>query len=134
MQEGHALEESGVANEANRGAYMMAIWNEPGNQALRWWHVGLLGAGEALYLYNAVTGIGMWSGDQPGLTREKLHRYAFFLHAGLMAAQVFLGFFESYALQTGNHEVHVGIGVAHCVIGFTIPVVMLGAGLENILR
>jgi hypothetical protein len=132
MNEGHALEESGIATEQNRGAYMMGFWNEPANQALRWWHVGLLSTGEAFYLYNAFSGIGMWSGDQPG-TKAKLHRWAFFLHATLMAAQIVLGICETSALATGNHDVHVGIGIAHCVIGFAIPAVMLAGGLENII-
>jgi len=134
MQEGHALAESGLATEENRGTYMMNFWNEPAQQTLRFWHIGLLSAGEAFYLYDAITGISMWSKDQPGLTREKLHRYGFFLHSGLMAAQIILGFLETYALQTGNHDIHVGIGLAHCAIGFAIPVLMVSAGLENILR
>jgi hypothetical protein len=134
MNEGHALEEQGIATEANRGTYMMSIWNEPANQALRWWHVGLLSGGEVLYLYNAVTGIGMWSKDQPGVTREKLHRFGFFLHGGLMIAQIILGVAETYALSTGNHDIHVGIGAAHCIIGFAIPTVMVIAGVENIIR
>jgi hypothetical protein len=131
MNQGHALEESGIANESNRGAIMMSLWNDPNQQTLRWWHVGLLATGEAFYLYNAVSGIGMWSKDRPGFTREKTHRWLFFLHGTLMVAQIALGFFETYALQYGSHDQHVGVGVAHAVIGFTIPTVMLIAGLEN---
>jgi hypothetical protein len=134
MNQGHALEEAGIANETNRDYYMMQLWNDPAQQTLRWWHVGLLVSGEGLYLYNAITGIGMWSKDQPGVTREKMHRWLFFVHGSLMIAQIALGFAETGALQTGNHDIHVGVGVAHSVIGFAIPAVMLIAGIENIWR
>jgi len=59
----------------------------PEHQAWRWTHVGLLAAGESFYLYNAITGIGMFSKDRPGLTAQDLHRYAFFTHGSLMLAR-----------------------------------------------
>jgi hypothetical protein len=117
--------------EALRIAEIQKVWGA--DSALRWWHVGLLIGGETLYLGDALTGISMFTKQQPGkLTKHDIHRYAFFTHAALMAAQVGLGFAETWALSTGNHDLVIGIGAAHAAIGITIPLVMLGAGLENI--
>jgi hypothetical protein len=110
-------------------AFLMDMWNDPEHQALRWAHVGLLAAGEAFYIYNAVTGVGMLSRERPGLAAQDLHRYAFFTHAGLMLAQIILGFFTTEVLSSGNHEAMLGVGIAHTAIGFTIPLVMIGSGI-----
>jgi hypothetical protein len=118
--------------EAKRIAEIESVW--AGDSALRWWHVGLLISGETLYLGDALTGVSMFTKSQPGkLTKRDIHRYAFFTHAALMAAQIGLGFAETYALSTGQHDLVIGIGGAHAVIGIAIPLVMLGAGLENLL-
>ncbi len=59
--------------ELNRGFLTITeMWSDPLHQSLRWTHVGLLAAGEILYLANAVTGIGSLSKDQPGLTPQDL--------------------------------------------------------------
>lgn len=59
--------------ELNRGFLTITeMWSDPLHQSLRWTHVGLLAAGEILYLANAVTGIGSLSKDQPGLTPQVL--------------------------------------------------------------
>lgn len=59
--------------ELNRGFFTITeMWSDPLHQSLRWTHVGLLAAGEILYLANAVTGIGSLSKDQPGLTPQDL--------------------------------------------------------------
>jgi hypothetical protein len=120
------------SNEALRIAEIEKVWGE--GSALRWWHVGLVISGETLYLGDALTGISMFTTPQPGkLTKHDIHRYAFFTHAALMAAQIGLGFAETYALSTGQHDLMIGLGAAHVVIGFAVPVVMLSAGLENLL-
>jgi hypothetical protein len=110
-------------------AYIMDLWNDPEHQALRWTHVGLLTTGEAFYLYNAVTGIGMLSKERPGLSAQDLHRYAFFTHASLMLAQIILGVFTTEVLSRGDHWAIIGLGVAHTAVGFTIPLVMIGSGV-----
>jgi hypothetical protein len=108
------------------------VWNS--HQTLRWVHVGLLAAGELLYLGDAITGVSMFTDSTPGkLTRHDIHRYAFYTHATLMAAQVVLGFLSTDALSRGDHSGQHGLLIAHTVVGFAIPVVMLGAGLENLL-
>jgi hypothetical protein len=121
-----------IGPESLRIAEIEKVW--AGDSALRWWHVGLIISGETLYLGDALTGISMFTTPQAGkLTKHDIHRYAFFTHAALMAAQIGLGFAETYALSTGQHDLMIGLGAAHVVIGFAIPAVMLGAGLENVL-
>jgi hypothetical protein len=118
--------------ESQRVAEIKTVWGD--GSALRWWHVGLLVAGEALYIGDAVTGVSMMTKQQPGkLTKHDIHRYAFYTHAALMLAQIGLGFAETYALSTGQHDLVIGLGVAHAAVGLAIPAVMLGAGLENLL-
>jgi hypothetical protein len=96
--------------------------------------VGLIVAGETLYIGDAITGISMMTRHPPGkLTKHDVHRYAFFVHAALMVAQIGLGFAETYALSTGQHDLVIGLGATHAVIGLAIPAVMIGAGLENLL-
>lgn len=122
----------GISEEDQIGALcsteISRLWGTSPAQALRWTHIGLLVTGEGLYLSNAITGIGMMGKSKPGLTRGKIHRYAFFVHAGLMIAEVALGFATSQALSQGDHEAVADLGRAHAVIGFAIPAVILGSG------
>jgi hypothetical protein len=101
----------------------------PLHSALRWTHVGLMSVAEALYLANAVTGIGMLTKDRPGLTPQDIHRYAFFTHGALMIGELVLGILSSTFLDWGDHGSIKGVGIAHTAIGITIPLVMLGAGI-----
>ncbi len=100
-------------------------------QTLRWIHVGLLAAGEALYLGNAVTGLSMKLPLDGRTKRADIHLTAFFVHAGLMAGEAILGALTSDALRRGDHEAHLGLALAHAAIGVTIPIVMAGAGLAE---
>ncbi len=104
------------------------VYNDPGEQALRWTHVGLLAAGESFYLANAFTGTSFMGRLGPGWTKAKIHRYAFFVHAGLMASEAVMGFFSSQALNAGNHELFHNLLIVHAGVGIAIPVVILGAG------
>lgn len=136
MNEGHAWRDANWNEnqpdaEAVRSAEITTVWGD--NQALRWWHIGLLSTGEVLYLADALTGISMWSKDTPGFTPQKLHKIAFITHLSLMSAQVVLGFLSTYAMQTGQHDLMIGLGAAHAAIGVTIPLVMIGAGVTNII-
>jgi len=110
-------------------AYIGDLWANPFHQTLRWTHVGLLSAGEALYLYNAVTGIGMLTKDRPGLTPQDLHRYAFFTHATLMVTEIVMGMFTTSAIHSGSHWTMVGVGAAHTAVGLAIPLVIIGSGI-----
>lgn len=100
-------------------------------QALRWLHVGLLAAGEALYLGNAVTGLSMKLPLGERSRRADIHLTAFFVHAGLMGGQIILGVLTSDALKRGDHEAHLGLTLAHAAIGVAIPIAMAGAGLAE---
>ena len=110
-------------------AYISALRDDPLHRALRWTHVGLMAAGEALYLADAITGIGMLSKDRPGLTPQDIHRYAFFTHGTLMIAEIVLGIASSAFLDLGDHWSIIGVGIAHTAVGVAIPVLMLGAGI-----
>jgi hypothetical protein len=125
-RDAHGIEEDDISSECAN--YIIGRWEDPMHQALRWTHVGLLSAGEALYLYNAVTGIGMISKNR-GFTPQALHRYAFFTHGSLMLAELILGAFTTEMLSSGNHWAIVGVGITHIAVGFTIPAVMIGSGV-----
>ncbi len=133
MSDGHAYRDSlGITEETMGSACsdeIASLWSDSGGQALRWTHVGLLAAGESLYLANAATGISMFTPDGPGLTRSDIHRYAFFVHAGLMIAEAVLGVMTTEALRRGDHEaVSEALGPAHVAIGFAIPGAIFAAG------
>ncbi len=135
MNAGHDYRDSigwdeDTGNPAVRSAEITKLWGD--QSSLRWWHVGLVAAGETLYLADAFTGISMFTDSTPGkLTKHDIHRYAFFVHGGLMISQVVLGILTSDALRRGDHDAVIGYGIAHGAVGIAIPLVMLGAGLEN---
>ena len=136
MSAGHQLRDANGWTEGSpesiRTGYVEQAWTSDSD--IRWWHVGFLIAGETLYLGDAITGISMMTQQKPGkLSKHDIHRYAFFTHAALMVAQIGLGFAETYALSTGQHDLMIGLGATHAVIGLAIPAVMIGAGLENLL-
>ncbi len=128
----HAYRDDQNITEVTMGGLCVAkiqdVWGADLERTLRWTHVGLLVAGESLYLANAITGIGFIGPDRPGLSKSKLHRWAFFIHGGLMMAEATMGFFTTEALRAGNHELVSTLGVAHAVVGLTIPVVIIASG------
>lgn len=99
------------------------------DQTLRWLHVGLVVSGESLYLYDAATGISMISKGATPTMAGTIHRTAFFVHAGLMVADVITGFLLTSALDRGNHDQVVGLGATHAAIGVAIPLIILGSGI-----
>jgi len=105
-----------------------SVWGSSNEQALRWTHLGLLAAGETFYFANAFTGTSFMQKLGPGWSKAKIHRYAFFLHAGLMVTEGVLGYFSSDALSRGDHDLFHNLLIAHAAVGFAIPVVILGAG------
>ncbi|MBN1576787.1 MAG: hypothetical protein JW913_09560 [Chitinispirillaceae bacterium] len=106
------------------------VWTGNRSQAERVIHAGLIAVGSLSYATTAAIELAMprMSKSQSPVSDTRLHRYAFYLHAGLMAANIALGFVESSALSSGNHDLVTGAGIAHIVVGFSVPVVMLGAG------
>jgi hypothetical protein len=115
-------------NLATCGPILQGIYSSSTEQTLRWAHVGLLSTGEIFYLANAITGTGFMGNLEPGWNPPRIHRYAFFVHAGLMVAEAVLGFFLTDALQRSDHEAIQALGAAHATIGIVIPVVILSAG------
>jgi hypothetical protein len=113
-------------------AQIMQIWNN--QQAGRWTHVGLVASGEALYLFNTISGFTMLTKHAPGrLTKADIHRISFFVHGTLMLAEIVLGFLETDAFSRGAHDELLTYLGTHAVIGVTIPAIMLFAGIENIV-
>lgn len=121
------IEEDEISAQCS--SYIAGLRGNTLHSALRWTHVGLMSVAEALYLANAVTGIGMLTKDRPGLTPQDIHRYAFFTHGALMIGELVLGILSSTFLDWGDHWSIIGVGIAHSAIGITIPLVMLGAGI-----
>lgn len=103
------------------------------DQWLRWTHVGFLIAGEGLYLADAITGIDFMKKLPPGLSRAKLHRWAFFVHGGLMLAEAVLGFMTTDALARGDHEAVADLGQLHAAVGFAIPAAIFASGAIQVI-
>jgi hypothetical protein len=116
-------------NTAPRTEGVKTVWADGRSQTERVVHTGLIIAGSLSYATTATMKLTMprTSKSQAPVTATRLHRYAFYLHAGLMAANIGLGLVESSALANGNHDLLVGAGVAHIIVGFSVPVVILGA-------
>ncbi len=126
FRDAHGITEetmSGVCDQEIRD-----VWSSPGQRALGWTHAGLVVAGESFYIANFVTGLGYIGGEGPGLSKRKLHLWAFFAHGTLMAAEIVMGFMTSSALARGDHDTVSGLGVAHAAVGIAIPVIILSAG------
>jgi hypothetical protein len=133
MEAAHAYRDKqpGMGDEFDSSlclAEIRKVYNDPTQQALRWSHVSLLAAGESFYLANAFTGTSFMGPLPPGWTKAKIHRYAFFVHAGLMVGEGILGILSTDALQRGDHEMFTGLLAAHAGLGVAIPVLVLGSG------
>jgi hypothetical protein len=113
---------------ATCGGEVALVYNDPTGQALRWTHIGLLAAGESFYIANALTGTSFMGKLAPGWSKAKIHRYAFFLHAGLMVTEAVMGFVSSDALSRGDHGTFHALLIAHAGVGIAIPVIILSAG------
>ncbi len=132
MRDGHAYRDANGIDEQGVPlcrAEFESLWNSSTQQTLRWTHVGLLVGGNALYLGNAITGFGFPRDPRPGLTPRRIHRYAFYTHAALMAANIVLGFVTTDVLSRGDHEAMLGLAIAHAAVGVAVPLVMTGAGI-----
>jgi len=108
-----------------------AVWNESQSQAERVVHGALVVSSAICYTTTATIELTMprLNNDPLYMAKVKLHRNLFFAHASLMAANIGLGFAESYALSRGNHGALVPLGIAHLAVGFALPLVLCGSGL-----
>jgi hypothetical protein len=131
MSAGHAYRDANNIDEDQISSACSAKINEvwKADQTLRYVHVGLLVTGESLYLADAATGVSWIDRSRPAPLRAKLHRWAFYGHAALMAAEIVLGFVTTDALARGDHELVSSLGVAHAAIGIAIPVLIGAAGV-----
>ncbi len=112
-------------------AGILDAWGSSNSQLFRVLHGGCITLGAVFYTATAtmeLTMPRMIKDDRP-LSSVNLHHDLFYLHAGLMLANIGLGFWESYALSKGNHDLVIGVGAAHMVIGYALPIVMTASGL-----
>jgi len=132
MNRGHEYRDAHHIDEEDDPAITAALASVWANgQTLRWVHVGLLAAGESLYLGNAITGLAMKLPKGERDLASNIHLVAFFTHAALMASQVIVGVMGTDAMKRGDHVAHHALLEAHAAIGIAIPVVMAGAGLAT---
>ena len=96
---------------------------------LKYIHIGLFGTGELFYIYNAITGISMIPKDGKDTKIGELHRTVFFVHAGLLAAQLAMGVCMGLAVERGDTELVKNLGLAHAIVGVAFPVIELTSGI-----
>ncbi|MGB7568061.1 MAG: hypothetical protein WBM07_09385 [Chitinivibrionales bacterium] len=120
-----------IRDPAIQAAGIRQAWLASESQSLRVVHDGLVAASAIAYTATATIELTVprLAKDPEEIRMAKLHRNIFYLHAGLMAANIALGCAESRALSQGNHNQVVGFGIAHMIIGFSLPVIMVGSGL-----
>jgi len=106
-------------------------WLDSESQLFRVLHGGTIAVGSIFYTATAAIEFTTprMSRDKRTLSAPNVHRALFFLHAGLMVANIGLGFLESYALSDGNHDLVQGVGITHMVIGLALPVVITASGI-----
>jgi hypothetical protein len=112
-------------------AGILDAWGSSNSQLFRVLHGGSIALGTIFYTATATMELSMprmIKDDRP-LSSVNLHHDLFYLHAGLMIASIGLGFWESYALSRGEHDVVHGVGIAHLIIGYALPIVITTSGL-----
>ena len=116
---------------AEQAAGIKEAWLNSESQSLRVLHGALVISSIIAYTSTATIELTIprLAKDPEGIRMAKLHRNIFYVHAALMAANVVLGYAESRALSSGDHDNVVGYGIAHMIIGFSLPVIMVGSGL-----
>jgi hypothetical protein len=106
-------------------------WRSTDSQLFRVLHGSTVALGSISYTATATMELTMprMSEDNRPISSVNIHRYLFYFHAGLMLANIGLGFLESHALSQGNHDLVRGAGIAHMVVGFALPVVITTSGI-----
>jgi hypothetical protein len=107
------------------------IWQQKPAQTERIIHTSLIAASAISYTATATIEFTMprMSKNRSWFSNTNLHKYIVFTHMGLMAANIGLGLAESHALSQGNHGAVQGLGIAHMVVGYAAPVVMVLGGV-----
>jgi hypothetical protein len=135
-QKGHRYCDSAGYTEENGNPAIMSggvkqAWQTSESQTMRVIHGALIASSVITYTATATIELAMprMIKNNAPFSSVNVHRYLFFLHAGLMAANVILGFAESKALSDGNHDLMMGLGATHMVVGFSAPIVMMVSGI-----
>jgi hypothetical protein len=118
-------------NPAIQAIGIKQAWLASESQLLRALHGALISSSIAAYTATATMELtaGRRAKDPEGIRMAQLHRNIFYVHAALMACNIALGYAESHALSQGNHNQAVGFGITHLIIGYSLPVIMIGSGM-----
>jgi len=135
IRQGHDYRDSIGFDEDNGNITVQSneiknIWRNSESQSERVIHSALISASTICYVATATIELTLprIDDDKSRFSKPNIHRGFFYTHAALMLANIGLGFAESYALSQGDHNLVQGLGVAHMVVGFAAPVVMIGSG------
>jgi hypothetical protein len=106
-------------------------WLASESQSLRVLHGALIASSIIAYTATATVELTIprLAKTPEGIRMAKIHRNIFYVHAILMAANVGLGYAESKALSRGDHNMVTKLGYTHMIIGFSLPVIMVGSGI-----
>jgi hypothetical protein len=112
-------------------AGILQAWGNSESQLLRVLHGGTIALGAISYTATATMELTMprMIKDNRPFSSVNVHHGIFYFHAGLMVANIGLGFLESYALSRGNHDLVIGAGIAHLIVGYALPIVITTSGL-----
>jgi hypothetical protein len=116
---------------ADKAKGVKDAWLASESQSLRVLHGALIASSIIAYTATATIEftIPRLAKSPEGIRMAKIHRNIFYVHALLMAANVGLGYAESKALSRGDHTMLTRLGYTHMIIGFSLPVIMIGSGI-----
>jgi hypothetical protein len=123
--------DSDSINPAVYRAGILQAWGSSESQLLRVLHGGAIALGAVCYTATATIELTMprMINDNRPFSPVNVHHGIFYFHAGLMVANIGLGFLESYALSSGNHDLVIGAGITHMIVGFALPIVISASGI-----
>ena len=126
----HGMDSDSISPVVYRAGILQA-WGNSESQLFRVLHGGAIALGAISYTATATMELTIprMIKDNRPFSSVNVHHDLFYFHAGLMLANIGLGFLESYALSSGNHDLVIGAGIAHMIVGFALPIVISASGL-----
>jgi len=135
IQQGHAFRDSigfseDGGNEADRTRGIKQAWYRPNSQAFRALHGATVALATIGYTATATMELSApRTGAKVFSWKRGTHRGLFYLHAACMAANIGLGFVETWGLSQGNHNIAGPLGVAHAIVGVAAPLLIISSGI-----
>jgi hypothetical protein len=126
----NGMDSDSISGAVYRAGILQA-WGNSESQLFRVLHGGAITLGAISYSATATMELTMprMINDNRPFSTVNMHHGLFYFHAGLMLANIGLGFLESYALSNGNHDLVMGAGIAHLIVGYALPIVITTSGL-----